>query len=112
MKEDTQINVWGARVHNLKNVDVVIPRNSLNVITGLSGSAVVNSQTVELSQELQRRQKAPDRKVYFCGSWSCDGLPILESAVTSAMQIAKNLGAPIPFVGLKPKPEVAPELGY
>lgn len=74
--------------------------------------AVVNWQTVELNNELQRRQKAVDRKVYFCGSWSCDGLPILESAVTSAMQIAKNLGAPLPFVGLKPKVEVAPELGY
>lgn len=74
--------------------------------------AVVNSQTVELNNELQRRQKSSDRKVYFCGSWSCDGLPILESAVTSAMQIAKNLGAPLPFVGLKPKVEIAPELGY
>lgn len=91
----------------------VTPIDPKKVISTVKLSrAVVNSQTVELSQELQRRQKAPDRKVYFCGSWSCDGLPILESAVTSAMQIAKNLGAPIPFVGLKPKPEVAPELGY
>lgn len=74
--------------------------------------AVVNGQTVQLNTELQQRQKVVDRKVYFCGSWSCDGLPILESAVTSAMQIAKNLGAPLPFVGLKPKVEIAPELGY
>ena len=37
-REDEKINVWGARVHNLKNVDVEIPRNSLTVITGLSGS--------------------------------------------------------------------------
>ena len=36
--EDEKINVWGARVHNLKNVDVEIPRDSLTVITGLSGS--------------------------------------------------------------------------
>ena len=35
---ERKICVWGARVHNLKNVDVVIPRNSLTVITGLSGS--------------------------------------------------------------------------
>ena len=34
-----KINIYGARVHNLKNVDVEIPRNSLTVITGLSGSA-------------------------------------------------------------------------
>ena len=37
-REDEKINVWGARVHNLKNIDVEIPRNSLTVITGLSGS--------------------------------------------------------------------------
>ena len=34
-REDEKINVWGARVNNLKNVDVEIPRNSLTVITGL-----------------------------------------------------------------------------
>ena len=32
------IEVQGARVHNLKNIDVIIPRDSLTVITGLSGS--------------------------------------------------------------------------
>lgn len=39
MQEETEyINVYGARVHNLKNIDAEIPRNSLTVITGLSGS--------------------------------------------------------------------------
>ena len=39
MAEETEmIDVQGARVHNLKNIDVSIPRNSLAVITGLSGS--------------------------------------------------------------------------
>ena len=33
-----EINVLGARVHNLQNIDVTIPRNKLVVITGLSGS--------------------------------------------------------------------------
>lgn len=91
----------------------VMPIDQKKIVSTVKLSrAVVNSQTIELNSELQRRQKATDRKVYFCGSWSCDGLPILESAVTSAMQIAKNLGAPLPFVGLKPKVTVAPELGY
>ena len=40
MQEETEyINVYGARVHNLKNIDAEIPRNSLTVITGLSGRA-------------------------------------------------------------------------
>ena len=38
MISEEKINVWGARVHNLKNIDVEIPRDSLTVITGLSGS--------------------------------------------------------------------------
>lgn len=37
-RENDKINVWGARANNLKNIDVEIPRNSLTVITGLSGS--------------------------------------------------------------------------
>jgi len=37
-EEKDVINVYGARVHNLKNIDVEIPRDSLVVITGLSGS--------------------------------------------------------------------------
>ena len=38
MQEQEYIEVYGARVHNLKNIDVRIPRDSLTVITGLSGS--------------------------------------------------------------------------
>ena len=38
MSEDKYISVKGARVNNLKNVEVNIPRNKLVVVTGLSGS--------------------------------------------------------------------------
>lgn len=74
--------------------------------------AVVDAHTVALNKELQQRHLDQGRKVFYSGSWSCDGLPILESAVTSAMKIAEIFGAPLPFEGLKPNIEVAPQLGY
>lgn len=53
--EDRQINVYGARVHNLKNIDVTIPRNSLTVITGLSGSGKSSLAFDTIFAEGQRR---------------------------------------------------------
>ncbi len=52
---DTKINVWGARVHNLKNIDVEIPRNSLTVVTGLSGSGKSSLAFDTIFAEGQRR---------------------------------------------------------
>ncbi len=53
--EDEKINVWGARVHNLKNIDVEIPRDSLTVITGLSGSGKSSLAFDTIFAEGQRR---------------------------------------------------------
>ena len=55
MKQEEKINVWGARVHNLKNVDVEIPRNSMTVITGLSGSGKSSLAFDTIFAEGQRR---------------------------------------------------------
>ena len=55
MRRDDKINVWGARVHNLKNVDVEIPRQSLTVITGLSGSGKSSLAFDTIFAEGQRR---------------------------------------------------------
>ena len=52
---DTKINVWGARVHNLKNIDVEIPRQSLTVVTGLSGSGKSSLAFDTIFAEGQRR---------------------------------------------------------
>ena len=51
----TTIYIKGARVHNLKNVDVAIPRNKLVVITGLSGSGKSSLAFDTLYAEGQRR---------------------------------------------------------
>ena len=54
-EEKEYINVYGARVHNLKNVDVEIPRDSLTVITGLSGSGKSSLAFDTIFAEGQRR---------------------------------------------------------
>ncbi len=53
--ETEQIQVYGARVHNLKNIDVTIPRDSLTVITGLSGSGKSSLAFDTIFAEGQRR---------------------------------------------------------
>ena len=53
--EDGQISILGARVHNLKNIDVEIPRNKLTVITGMSGSGKSSLAFDTLFAEGQRR---------------------------------------------------------
>jgi excinuclease ABC subunit A len=49
------IEISGARVHNLKNIDIVIPRNKLTVITGLSGSGKSSLAFDTIYAEGQRR---------------------------------------------------------
>lgn len=53
--ESEKICVWGARVHNLKNINVEIPRDSLTVITGLSGSGKSSLAFDTIFAEGQRR---------------------------------------------------------
>ncbi len=55
LNEEEQIEVFGARVHNLKNVDVSIPRHKLVVFTGLSGSGKSSLAFDTLYAEGQRR---------------------------------------------------------
>ena len=67
-EEREYINVYGARVHNLKNVDVEIPRDSLTVITGLSGSGKSSLAFDTIFAEGQRRyieiwKKKPETKI-------------------------------------------------
>ncbi|HKL37700.1 MAG TPA: hypothetical protein VJ876_02330, partial [Bacteroidales bacterium] len=53
--EDREIQVLGARVHNLADIDVTIPRNKLTVVTGLSGSGKSSLAFDTLYAEGQRR---------------------------------------------------------
>lgn len=53
--ENNRIEIYGARVHNLKNIDTSIPRDSLTVITGLSGSGKSSLAFDTIFAEGQRR---------------------------------------------------------
>ena len=55
MNNSNQIEIKGARVNNLKNIDVSIPRNTFTVITGLSGSGKSSLAFDTLYAEGQRR---------------------------------------------------------
>ncbi len=55
IENDEEIKVYGAKVHNLKNIDVTIPRNKLTVITGLSGSGKSSLAFDTIYAEGQRR---------------------------------------------------------
>ena len=55
MSNQNHIEIKGARVNNLKNIDVSIPRNSFTVITGLSGSGKSSLAFDTLYAEGQRR---------------------------------------------------------
>ena len=55
LKEQEYIEVYGARVHNLKNIDIKIPREKLVVITGLSGSGKSSLAFDTIYAEGQRR---------------------------------------------------------
>lgn len=55
IESEEKIVVYGARVHNLKNIDVEIPRNKLTVITGLSGSGKSSLAFDTIYAEGQRR---------------------------------------------------------
>lgn len=55
IKKTSEVTVLGARVHNLKNLDVTIPRDKLTVITGLSGSGKSSLAFDTIYAEGQRR---------------------------------------------------------
>ena len=55
LEAEDEIHIQGARVHNLRNIDVTIPRNKLTVVTGLSGSGKSSLAFDTIYAEGQRR---------------------------------------------------------
>lgn len=71
-EEDNNIAIFGAREHNLKNIDLTIPRDKLTVITGLSGSGKSSLAFDTIYAEGQRRylETFPHTPVVFWEGWN------------------------------------------
>jgi predicted NAD/FAD-binding protein len=54
--------------------------------------AVINQDSQNLLRELDLLHKLPSRNVFFCGSYAAPGVPLLESAVRSAIKVVRHLG--------------------
>lgn len=59
--------------------------------------AVVHSGTADALSRLAALHDEPGRRVFFCGSWAYPGVPLLESAVRSAVAVAEKLQVPAPW---------------
>ena len=58
---------------------------------------VVNLKSLAAIKSLNRLHQQRDRKIWYCGSYAMEGIPLLESAVQSAMRISEKLGADVPW---------------
>lgn len=57
----------------------------------------VNLDSLAAIKSLNRLQKESDRQIWYCGSYAMPGIPLLESAVQSAMGVAEQLGCEVPW---------------
>lgn len=58
---------------------------------------LVTADSVGALADLAALHRQPDRRVWYCGSYAAEGIPLLESAVLSSMRVAQALGATIPW---------------
>lgn len=58
---------------------------------------VVDAGSLQGLEKLAALHEQPDRRIWFCGSYASHGIPLLESAATSALSVAERLGCPRPW---------------
>lgn len=110
MAENTSIIIKGARVNNLKNIDVEIPRNKLVVITGLSGSGKSSLAFDTLYAEGQRRyvESLSSYARQFLGRMSkpeCDFIKGIPPAIAIEQKVSSRnprstVGTPLKYTNI------------
>ncbi len=53
--------------------------------------AVVNRQSQSVPETVRQWHQQPDRRVFYCGSWASEGVPLLETAVRSAQEVVDRI---------------------
>tara|TARA_B100000945_G_scaffold299516_1_gene280257 strand:+ start:10 stop:1302 length:1293 start_codon:yes stop_codon:yes gene_type:complete len=71
---------------------IIEPRHEKVYKTLTMERAVVSGENQKLLQQLNELHQLPNRKVFFCGSYAAPGVPLLESAVQSAITVINQLG--------------------
>ena len=65
---------------------------------------VVNAESLRALAKLAVLHEQPDRRIWFCGSYASHGIPLLESAATSALSVAERFGCPRPWAVQEDRP--------
>jgi uncharacterized protein len=69
------------------------PRDELTISSARFDRPVVNAQSLSLLPRLQQLHAQPQRRLWFCGSYARVGIPLLEAAVASALDVAERIAA-------------------
>ena len=99
-RDEATCNVWMNRFHDEWQLDtpvfqtikpVVDPAPPTVLQSASLQRAVVSNQTPELWSQLAELHEEPSRRIWFAGSYAVEGLPLLETGVRSAKQIAQRI---------------------
>lgn len=96
-------SVWMNRFHDgwnlqspvFQTINPLVQPQKESVLARISlQRPVVSQHTYQLWEQLAQIQNAPGRRIWFAGSYASEGLPLLETGVRSAKQIALRIGKP------------------
>ena len=86
---------WNLQSPVFQTINPLVQPQKESVLARISlQRPVVSQHTYQLWEQLAQIQNAPGRRIWFAGSYASEGLPLLETGVRSAKQIALRIGKP------------------